>query len=714
MKERIKNVAHIATNAFLCLLCCFVGVSCSDDTTDDTAFQLFYSDVTDIGPSMTMRLYEPTYIGPKPSYFSIVGIKLDDSSVEASSFNIDPETGAIIIENTGKLAIGNYALSVACKAGGKGYTFNDIVHVNMMRTVPEGIVATPNKIEVSYEDVMSKSAEALPSSQITTDGNHIHINKYVIANVRHEGEQVANEDRFTVSGKGVVGFGSKHTDLKPGKYVIDLKLTTAVVDEQSEEGLFANAVEFDITSKPLTLTYEPDNSKVEFNPTAPVKSVVPVMVGSRDGLKFEISKKTPADAPITIDPATGELSMGTNTLAVGTECKVSVKVSNPYGSSDFNEAYSFTIVPFIHPIKTFAYPAAAEMMEGTAFMQKVSNMDGDEVKYSFKELPSALQNQLTINAQTGEISAAKGNTIAQGQYTVTVVAENTKGSKTATFTLNVVKNKYMFSYVSWGNNLNLTPVEKYASQYRRTESGSFTMKVVSSDIEKGVSAVYAIDKGNSSTGAKIDAHSGEITFDSWKDGRVFVVVVKTTTGKGTPGEVTIKTPVFVHCSAPVKGVTVNYTPFVFQVNPRKGGSSVAPKVIGADPSKFLMDYRRSFNYYNIGGPESHVTGQLKAGQTTTFMYKMWQSYYGNAAVNAGARKPVSYYDNKASLNTALCYVDATKGCAITVNPGKWQADQEFANGVFIGQMTFVTDGNPSKVAKGSQVFPVAIWFNTDF
>ena len=102
MKERIKNVAHIATNAFLCLLCCFVGVSCSDDTTDDTAFQLFYSDVTDIGPSMTMRLYEPTYIGPKPSDFSIVGIKLDDSSVEASSFNIDPETGAIRSSATGQ------------------------------------------------------------------------------------------------------------------------------------------------------------------------------------------------------------------------------------------------------------------------------------------------------------------------------------------------------------------------------------------------------------------------------------------------------------------------------------------------------------------------------------------------------------------------------------------------------------------------------------
>jgi hypothetical protein len=93
---------------------------------------------------------------------------------------------------------------------------------------------------------------------------------------------------------------------------------------------------------------------------------------------------------------------------------------------------------------------------------------------------------------------------------------------------------------------------------------------------------------------------------------------------------------------------------------------------------------------------------------------MWQNYYGEAAVNAGARKPVSYYDNKASLNNALCYVNATKGCAVTVNPGKWQMDQEYANGVFIGQITFTSDGNEKNVASGGQIFPVVIWFNTDF
>lgn len=84
-----------------------------------------------------------------------------------------------------------------------------------------------------------------------------------------------------------------------------------------------------------------------------------------------------------------------------------------------------------------------------------------------------------------------------------------------------------------------------------------------------------------------------------------MILVKATTGKGTAGEITIKTPVFIHCSGAVAGVTVNYTPFVFQVNPRTGGSSVAPTITGTDLSTFIADYRRTFNYYNINGPAEH-------------------------------------------------------------------------------------------------------------
>ena len=42
------------------------------------------------------------------------------------------------------------------------------------------------------------------------------------------------------------------------------------------------------------------------------------------------------------------------------------------------------------------------------------------------------------------------------------------------------------------------------------------------------------------------------------------------------------------------------------------------------------------------------------------------------------------------------------------------AEYGYANGVMIGQMTFVTDGNSGGVSSGSSMFPLAIWFDTKF
>ncbi len=56
-------------------------------------------------------------------------------------------------------------------------------------------------------------------------------------------------------------------------------------------------------------------------------------------------------------------------------------------------------------------------------------------------------------------------------------------------------------------------------------------------------------------------------------------------------------------------VQLEYTPFVFQVNPARGGESIAPSLgAGIDKSTFRLDYRRDFFYYNIAGPDSHIRG----------------------------------------------------------------------------------------------------------
>ena len=588
-----------------------------------------------------------------------------------------------------------------------------------MKPVPDCICVEPNKISAEFADFIStESIVELPTAQVNTVGYHISIQKYIIANVRKDGVLVEENDFFTISSTGEISIVKGESKIQPGKYVLDLKLTTAIVDEAAEEGIFENAIEIDITSKPLTLTYTPNTVKVEEN--AQNISAVPTLVGSSEGLTYAIKSVSPTSSSVTIDPVTGVITLAANNqMEIGTTCEVSVTVTNQYGSTDFENAYTMTIVEFINPITKFEYSDTEELIQATAFEHPVKTIDGDEVSFSLVNLDSKLSD-LTIDATTGTISAKKGNNIPVCQHTVTVLAKNNKSELQASFKLNIKTNPYYFTYVHWGNNLNLSPAQNYASQYRVTSNNallSLSIPVAETDIPEGVEVEWTIDNSSSSiSGGSID-ENGTITFTAgWTNAKVLMILVKATTGKGTAGEITIKTPVFIHCSSAVAGVTVNYTPFVFQVNPRTGGSSVAPTITGTDLSTFIADYRRTFKFYNINGPAEHKNGQPGSGNDT-FMYSLWKAYYesiGVASVNTGQKWPLSYYDNTSRLAAPLGYVDATNNCAVKINPNKWQNEYGYANGVMIGQMTFVTDGNSGGVSSGSQMFPLAIWFDTKF
>ena len=588
MRSKLQNI----TSRFLAILMvvglCVTNSSCTDpETTDSTKFALFYAGITDIGPSMSFNLDAPTYIGGAPSDFAITRVTLNGETYDTNSFAIDTNTGSISLSNTSELPVGLYTLSVSCYSNGNYYEFKDIVTINMMKPVPDGISVEPNKISAEFADIIStESTIELPTAQVTTEGDHISIQKYIIANVRKDGVLVEENDFFTISSTGEISIVKGESKIQPGKYVLDLKLTTAIVDEAAEEGIFENAIEIDITSKPLTLTYTPNTVKVEEN--AQNISAVPTLVGSSEGLTYAIKSVSPTSSSVTIDPVTGVITLAANNqMEIGTTCEVSVTVTNQYGSTDFENAYTMTIVEFINPITKFEYSDTEELIQATAFEHPVKTIDGDEVSFSFVNLDSKLSD-LTIDATTGTISAKKGNNIPVGQHTVTVLAKNNKSELQASFKLNIKTNPYYFTYVHWGNNLNLSPAQNYASQYRVTSNNallSLSIPVAETDIPEGVEVEWTIDNSSSSiSGGSID-ENGTITFTAgWTNAKVLMILVKATTGKGTAGEITIKTPVFIHCSGAVAGVTVNYTPFVFQVNPRTGGSSVAPTITGTDLS----------------------------------------------------------------------------------------------------------------------------------
>ena len=93
----------------------------------------------------------------------------------------------------------------------------------------------------------------------------------------------------------------------------------------TEEGIFENAIEIDITSKPLTLTYTPNTVKVEEN--AQNISAVPTLVGSSEGLTYAIKSVSPTSSSVTIDPVTGVITLAANNqMEIGTTSDYQIRI----------------------------------------------------------------------------------------------------------------------------------------------------------------------------------------------------------------------------------------------------------------------------------------------------------------------------------------------------------------------------------------------------
>ena len=97
----------------------------------------------------------------------------------------------------------------------------------------------------------------------------------------------------------------------------------------------------------------------------------------------------------------------------------------------------------------------------------------------------------------------------------------------------------------------------------------------------------------------------------------------------------------------------------------------------------------------------------------TFLGKLWEAYSSPSAANYNAKAPASYYANTSDAQKALCYI-LPESYSIVVNPEKWIYAGAYANGVFTGEMTYVTDGNESTINNGSTFTPVLIWFDERF
>lgn len=734
-----------------------LNISCSDtETTDSTNFVIYYTGMTDIGPSMVGTISQPTYKGNTPSDFAISSITLNGEPYSGDCFEIDSETGKISVQNTKNASTGRYSISISCVSGGKTYNFPDIVVVKLLAAAPEGVVVTPNLLKADYGDIIDINSIAdMPTAMVTTEGEHISITSYKIGAV----ELVTNEEGasapsyqpldeeynkcFTIStdGEFSIAQGEVSEKLEPAIYSISLILGTKV-----EETMLERAVMVQVTSKPLELIYSNNYGKIEEKtneePTT-FKSVVPSFKGSTDGLTFSIYSVSPSTDKIKINEKNGQIYVEDgHGFKKGEIYTISVCARNMYNTEEevgkiFNDIYTLETVDFIKPITKFSYTE-----DGNNKIKKVElarytivpEIEGDEVLYKFSNVPDELKNSgVTFNENDGSISAIKGNKVAKGTYTFSVTAENTKGPRTIEVTLEIIDNPNKFTYIHYGNNLGVNGTELegdiYQNQFRfysNQFSSYFPTPTTdyngdATDLKWSAEMIRFLEPAGGYPKA-----NGQIRFKNWKDNQVGILLVTATAGDDPDTQVTVSVPVFVHMlKSPV--YQIEYTPFVLHVNPKVGGTSTSPKITtkGADltegqRSMFLLDYRRTFLYYNFGGKRSdgtfHEDGRPDADPISPFMQNLWDK----CGAGFGSKTPLSYYNGttaKTDWSKTLGYVDNSndknKRHTVNILANQWN-DDGWANGFLVGAMTYTETGDISKLNGGTEIAPFIVWFDENY
>ena len=469
-------------------------------------------------------------------------------------------------------------------------------------------------------------------------------------------------------------------------------------------------------------------------------SQAPTFKGSTDGIAYSIESVSPASDKFVIDAKTGVISVAEgHGLKSGEKYSVSVRVKNDYSTEGvvFNNVFTLNVVEYIEPISNFAYEMTPVTEQVEFEIPIKTGFKGAEPRFEIAEINDADKNYVSIDAETGTISAKKKNKLSLGEHRIVVKATNDKGSETAELIFTVNANPNMFTYISYGNNLGLTPAKDYASQFR-----GYSLKelkaikyIPETDIPEGKNVIWKV-KGSIQTGKiTIDAKTGELTVADFKANQIGVALVTATVGESEkdPKAISVTIPVCFHYAGagtdsgknPSFGnkIYIEYSPFVFHVNSIKGGRSVTPKFNTekgeAPDDKFVLDYSRTFQYININGTDQDgnplSSGRLDKADGSLFFRSVWDK-------NGGAN--YSSNDLLTSLSGAtnvLAYVDNTPGenqYSVVVNANKWQdKNGNYADGIMHGQMTYVTNGsNDPKFIKnnGTQVFPLVIWLDKNY
>lgn len=747
MKFRFPTFFSVFVSACALLL----AGGCKDDVLPETKPLLLTYELNELTIAPTGDDYSipaPVYEGSVPSKFSITGISVDGQSyTDAGHFSIAADNGLISIANTADLGVGEYKISIACNSNQVRYEFPDIVTIDVIHLLKDVVKVEVGKPSVSKtEDLLTAEGDfAVATATFTEERPGASLSIAHILNGKDEAHGIA---WFGLSSDNTIYI--KHetaAEVEPETYEITLKVSK----DGEDEGL-VTPFSITVTAPPYDLVYEP-NTLDAAEKGEPVSSNAPSVKGNQSGIEYSfaairkgeetVDVKNLPEGLLAINSETGVVTVAPDqTTGYAGEYSIDILVKNAdcQEGIGFQTALTVVIAKYVEPISGFSYPENQKIGIGEkTTIKKADGFAGEEPTFAFKEgTDTKYTEAITIEAN-GDLTFKENNTLGGGTHSVTIVASNSNNSVEATFAFEIYDPNY-FTYFSYGNNyeeqgITLTEEQEKAaegiSMFRFTTTApNAKYQIKLTDLDENASVKWSVQNKSNVGSVSVDKATGELTVTELKtraDNQIALCFVTAETPTTT-----VSMPVFFYVPVELaakdkflsSNVSIEYIPFVHRVNPATGGQSLTPKLSGLDNwDNFKLDYRRTFNYYNLEGIPYEKEGNFTEGDNS-LLNNLWLRDFG---LNKPNKDPVAYYTLKnnvsqkvADLDKPLLYVNNDKGTgdyAVKVNPEKFKYDGEYADGVFYGQMT-CTDGaegeKTTNLNNGVQVFNLFVWIDKDY
>jgi len=452
-----------AKNLFFVLLLMIIGfTSCdkNDDIKSDTVDLKFsYQQLegeeihatirsiktgTDMYSCLSYTSEAPLVEGFVTSYvLKSVKLEGDENEVPLTLFDLNKETGVLNVKKAGNLKPGIYALDIQVNTIGESTLFPAIFKFQIIET---GIVY----------DAVSLLLEAAMSSSVP-----VFTGGFVATAFKLEPEV----EGFAIDATtGVISTVQGHA-IAVGEYALQVLVTGTDC-----EILFPNAINIKVEKEiiaPSQFAYEAKEIEV-----GQALTVTPTVTGT--DLVFALAEGT--SDQISLDAATGVISLLIdNTLVIGTY-EIEVIASNSKG--DAKTVFSIVIKekPAPVPANLLYDVAEVNVSVGKSFTSAVPSIDnGDGVIYALTDT------QFAIDAQTGVISLAEGNTLTADTYNLAVIVTYADGQVTfdnaftVTITSGVIAPAdlvYVSQEIEEGDALSVTPTATGTDLLFELEAGT--------------------------------------------------------------------------------------------------------------------------------------------------------------------------------------------------------------------------------------------------